>query len=380
MDPIPTSLLKSCVDVLLTPITNIVDLSLKSGVSPDMLKLLHITPLVKKPSLSKDDMENYRPVSNLNFISKLMEKIIAKRIRSHLESNDLLNRYQSAYGPMHSTETALLKVQNDLLRNLDDGKTTVLVLLDLSAAFDTLDHSGVISLLENWYGISGNALRWFASYLMDRQQMVKVKECVGEPSQTKYGVPQGSVLGPLLFTLYTIPLSKIIPRHNVCHHLYADDTQIYITLFKSEPEMSLALLQDCLLDVGDWMTSSKLKLNPDKTEISLFGTNLHRKKFMKHFPAKLLDHEMTPTDSARNLGVVFDGGLNFRKHISLVCRSCYYHIRHLHRLRRGLTSEFSKTIATTLVSSKLYYCNGLFYNVTNRELNRFQEFKIVWPG
>ena len=105
------------------------------------------------------------------------------------ESNDLLNRYQSAYRPMHSTETALLKVQNDLLRNLDDGKTTVLVLLDPSVAFDTLDHSGVISLLENWYGISGNALRWFASYLMDRQQMVKVKECVGEPFQTKYGVP-----------------------------------------------------------------------------------------------------------------------------------------------------------------------------------------------
>ena len=188
-------------------------------------------------------MKNYRPVSNLNFISKLLEKIIAKRIRSHLESNDFLNRYQSAYRPMHSSETALLKVQNDLLRKLDDGKTTVLVLLDLPAAFDTLDHSGVISLLENWYGISENTLRWSASYLMDL----------------------GSVLGPLLLTLYTTPLSKIISRHNVCHHLYADDTQIYITLSKSEPEMSLALLQDCLLDVGDWMRSSKLKLNPDKT-------------------------------------------------------------------------------------------------------------------
>ena len=214
--------------VLLTPITNIGNLSLKSGVFPDTLKLSHITPLLKEPSLSKDDMKNYRPVSNLNFISKLLEKNIAKRIPSHLVSNDLLNRYQSAYRPMYSPETVLLKVQNDLLRNLDDGKTTVLVILNLSVAFDTLDHSGVISLLENCYGISRNALLWFASYLMDRQQMAKVKEYVGEPFQTKYGAPQGSVLGPLLFTLYTTPLGKIISRHNVCHHLYADDTQIYI--------------------------------------------------------------------------------------------------------------------------------------------------------
>ena len=157
--------------------------------------------------------------------------------------------------------------------------------------------------------------------------MVEVKECVGEPFQTKYGAPQGSVLGPLFFTLYTTPLSKIISRHDVCHHLYADDTQIYITLSKSETEMSLALLQDCLLDVGDWMRSRKLKLNPDKTEVLLFGTKLHRKEFMKHFPTKLINHEITPTDYSRNLGVVFDGGLNFRKYISLVCRSCYYHIR-----------------------------------------------------
>ena len=110
LDPIPTSLLKSCVGVLLTPITNIVSLSLKSGVFPDTIKLSHLTPLLKKPSLSKDDIKHYRPATNLNFISKLLEKNISKRIRSHSESNDLLNRYQSAYRPMHSTETALLKV------------------------------------------------------------------------------------------------------------------------------------------------------------------------------------------------------------------------------------------------------------------------------
>ena len=166
---------------------------------------------------------------------------------------------------------------------------------------------------------------------------------MGEPFQTKYGVAQGSILGPLLFTLYTTPRTKIISRHNVCHHLYADDTQIYITLSKSETEISLALLQDCLLDVRDWMRSSKLRINPDKTEVLLFGTKLHRKEFMKHLPAKLLDQKITLTDSARNLGVVFDGGLNFRKHISLVCRSCYYHILDSRCLRQCLTSKVSET-------------------------------------
>ena len=118
LDTIPTSLLKSCVDVLLTPITNIVNLT--SGVFPDTLKLSDITPLLKKPSLSKDDMNNYRPVSNLNFVSKVLGTNIENRISSHLELNDLQNRHQSAYRLMHSTETALLKVQNDLLGNLDD--------------------------------------------------------------------------------------------------------------------------------------------------------------------------------------------------------------------------------------------------------------------
>ena len=127
----------------------------------------------------------------------------------------------------------------------------------------------------------------------------------------------------------------------------------------------------CWTYVGDWMRSSRLKLNPDKTEVSLFGINYIKKNY-ETFPAKLLDQEITPTDSVRNLGVVFDGGLNFRKYISLVCLSCYYHIRDLCRLRRCLTSKVSKTIATALVSSKLDYCNGIFYNVTNRELNRLQ--------
>ena len=161
LDPIPTELLKSCLDVLLVPITQMVYLSLffQTFLKHHMI----VMPLLKKPSLSKDDTENYRPVSNLNFVSKIIEKVIADRICSHLERKDLSNQYQSAYKKFHSTETALLKVENDIILNVDEGRVTALTLLDLSAAFDNLDHSSITNLLSTWYGINGIALDWFVS-------------------------------------------------------------------------------------------------------------------------------------------------------------------------------------------------------------------------
>ena len=151
---------------------------------------------------------------------------------------------------IHKTPRVPLLITRCL--NIDKGKATAMVLLDLSAAFVTLDHSGIIQLLSDWYGVSGSALDRFRLYLTGRQQRVKVNNHVGEPFQMQYGVPQGSVLGPLLFTLYTAPLSMVINKNHVDHHLYADDTQIWAAMSGTDPGSTLSMLRDCLHDVYGW--------------------------------------------------------------------------------------------------------------------------------
>ena len=160
LDPFPTSFLKNCLDVLIESSTSIINKSLQDVVFPDQFKKAYIRPLLKK-TLDKNELKNYHPVSNLSFISKILEKVVASRLLSHMESNSMSNNLQSAYNKLHSTEAALLKVENDVLLNMGKGRVTALTLLDLSAAFATIDHPTLIIRLSSWYGIPGTALDWF---------------------------------------------------------------------------------------------------------------------------------------------------------------------------------------------------------------------------
>ena len=158
LDFIPTFLLKLCFNELGQIITNLANLSLSEGIFPSSFEQALVQPLLKKPSLSTDDLNNFRPISNLNFISKILEKVVASRIQSHLSSNSLSSSFQSAYRIFHSTETTLLKIHNDLILAMDRGEVTSLILLDLSAAFDTVDHSILLTRLQNWFGLDGLSL------------------------------------------------------------------------------------------------------------------------------------------------------------------------------------------------------------------------------
>lgn len=372
LDPIPTTLLKDCIDILVTPITSIVNLSLLEGVFPACFKTAHVSPLLKKSTLDTENMRNYRPVSNLSFLSKVLERAVARRLYAHLSGTNTFNPFQSAYRKSHSTETALLNIHNDIISSMDDGKVTALTLLDLSAAFDTIDHSILLGRLQDWVGATGVALDWLRSYLTGRCQRIKLGECLSPKVDLPFGVPQGSVLGPLLFTIYTSPLSQVISRHGILHHFYADDSQLYVSFSSSNSAVSLNNLKSCLDSVQLWMSANKLKLNPDKTEFLLIGHERQRSKYLAMFPVDLLGVQTGPAKTARNLGVIFDKNFSFRSHVSAVCKSCRYHIRDLRRIRRYLTLDSAKLLAHALVSSRLDYCNSLLFGIADKEIKRLQ--------
>ena len=182
-------------------------------------------------------LNNYRPVSNLSFLSKLIERIVCVQLVNHLDKNGLYEVFQSAYRQLLSTETALLRVQNDMLQAVDSRGGVILVLLDLSAAFYTIDHEKLIRTLDTCCGIKGDPLKWCLSYLKGHVQSVQIGSTFSQEQKNKnllFGVPRGSVQGPVLFTIYRTPIGRIIQRHGLTYHLYADDTQLYMAFKPSD--------------------------------------------------------------------------------------------------------------------------------------------------
>ena len=223
LDPVPTWVLKKHLNSLVPVITEIVNQSLMSGVVHPSLKSAVIRPILKSPTLDHNKFENFRPVSNLPFLAKVLEKVVYNRLNTHLETNQLLPCNQSAYKKCHSTETAILKVQNDILTSLDQDKVVALILLDISAAFDTVDHHRLLECFSSNYGLTGTVLKWMESYLSNRSQKVSVYNCESFTSQMEHGFPQGAVLAGILYNMYSAPLHKEVQKHPPDHHGYADD-------------------------------------------------------------------------------------------------------------------------------------------------------------
>ena len=252
LDPVPTWLLKESLQSTVQCISNIINKSFSESVVPVPFKQAIVRPLLKKPGLDRETLKNYRPVSNLPFISKVLEKAVASRIEQHLERNSLHDNLQSAYRRYHSTETALLRVHHDIVSELDRNCCAALVMLDLSAAFDVIDHDILFQRFEHTFGITGSVLTWFKSYFSGRSQRVAIGSSTSDSQTLNIGVPQGSVLGPKTYCMFTLPVTVICRRHQMMYHCYADDTQIYIVIDPLiDRDDAIGRLKTCVLDIRE---------------------------------------------------------------------------------------------------------------------------------
>ena len=374
-DPIPIKLLFQVINEVTPIIKFIVNDSLKRGVFPEPLKNALVRPVIKDENGDINSLKNYRPISNLPFISKIIEKCVHRQLSQHLEINNLHAKHQSGYRSNHSCETATLTIYNDLLCISDVKSKVILLLLDLSAAFDTVNHEILLSKLTKQFGISGNALEWFKSYLNGRSFTVTIDRFRSKQCYLRIGVPQGSILGPILFILYTKELESIVRKHGFSIHLYADDTQLYVEfnpLYHNMANIEESLIK-CLEEVKAWMSNNKLKLNPDKTEVL---TVQKRNNFSPTtVKAIQLEEGKEPTETSRvvkSLGVLFDEHLTFEDHVNSVIKSANVHLRNLRVIASKLDYELKRQLIHCLIFSKLDYCNGLLYNLPEYLIKKLQ--------
>ena len=370
LDPIPMWLFKNCLSELLPIVHYIVNESLRTGKFPEKLKEASIRPGLKKPSLDVDELKNYRPISNLTYLSKILEKVVHEELNMYIEKNGLFSAYQSGYRKFHSCETAVTKIHNDILMLVDKKENVVLLLLDLSAAFDTINHKLLLNKLKNMYGISGIALNWIKCYLSNRSFRVTVNRQTSGECILEIGVPQGSILGPLLFILYTKDLENIVTKYGLSIHLYADDTQIYFAFDVHSAKPDMSSISSCFSEIKQWMAVNFLKLNEDKTEFIEIGP------YVSHIDALAIGGtKIIPVEKAKNLGFLFDDQLNLDAQINAISQICYLNQRDLSRIGNKLSHDLKVQMVHSNILCFLDYCNSVYGKLSEKNVRKLQKIQ-----
>jgi hypothetical protein len=362
LDSSPVWIIKSLRHIFVPILLLLINCSLNTATLPTSHKRAIIRPRLKKSGLDPSDPSNYRPISNLSFISKLVERAVHCQLLNYVESNSLLPLAQSGFRRLHSTETAVLKVYNEIIMALDSGFITALLLLDFSSAFDCVDHSILLQVLESQFGIMASALLWIANFLTNRSHSVRLGSNTSRYFSILFGVPQGSILGPLLFILYTSNIVHIAFKHGIFIHLYADDTQLYIKLSTNDFDNAMFRLINCFTEIQSWCASMRLKLNASKTELIFFYRHL--------LPNSLdtvlnlgPDCSIKPADVVRDLGVLLDNSLSMKNQISSITKSCFFHLRRIRQVKKSLNEKCLRTLVQALVISRIDYCNSVLYGL-----------------
>ena len=333
------------VNSLISPIlSHVISASLSQGIFPEELKVAKVIPLHKGGSRS--EASNYRPISLLSCFSKIYEKVVQTRLVSHLKTNNILYASQYGFRAGHSCEHALLEAQHCILKSMERKQVTALLLLDFSRAFDMVDFDILLEKLEH-YGVRGIGQNWFSSYLKGRSQYVHVNNKNSGVSEMKYGVPQGSILGPILFIIYSNDMALIDGTAKfIC---FADDSNVIISA-DSFQELDRAV-NKILAAIQQWVTQNGLKLNIGKTKYMLFSNK--RKSAIRLY---LNGIEIKESSHEKFLGVIMDSQLNWEHHIRLLASKISRNVGTLHKLKGLVPIKVMKTLYNSFIQSHLYYC------------------------
>ena len=347
VDGINNDLLKKLSPVIKIPLSIAINKSLETGIVPDSLKIAKIVPIFK--AKDKQLLTNYRPISLLPNISKILEKVVHKRIYKFLTSRNLLYKSQYGFRNNHSTNQAIAEFLSCVLKGFDEKKYTLALFLDLSKAFDTIDHNILLQKL-NFYGIRGTAQKWIENYLSGRMQYVEYSGVKSQSNKMTCGVPQGSVLGPLLFIIYMNDLHYALTYSSGV--LFADDTTIHYT-HDSITDLYNAMNSD-LNQVTQWFRANKLSLNLSKTHYILFSS-IYMEEPAHSQIIRIDGHEIEPVDQTVFLGLEIDKNLLWDAHTKKISAKLSSSLYLLRQASNCLPKEVLKTLYYSLVFSKLQY-------------------------
>lgn len=333
----------------LTPfITYLVNFCLQNSVFPSIWKEGKVLPIPKnKNPVNLDDL---RPITILSTLSKILERAVETQLRIHLNKHDILPPVQSGFRPGFSCSSALLNITDDLFRELDNKKCAVLILLDYTKAFDTINHRTLLSIL-HYIGLSAPAITFFECYLRNRSQRVFFGGELSAVGQINQGVAQGSILGPLLFTIYTCNFPSVLNFLKI--HMYADDTQLYYAYNKETSAIEEGKVNDDLSRLVEVSNKHNLKLNPSKSSAIFFGNSTP-------LSITLNGDLINPVNKSRNLGIVFDNKLRFSEHITHILSRSFVKLRVLYSSRHIISSALKTTLCESLILSLTNYCDYLY--------------------
>ena len=362
--------LKFFIDRIGLVLTYIINLSFEYGIFPDRWKYALIKPIPKvNYPLAETD---YRPISLLCTLSKIIEKLAATQINSYLEKHNLLDPNQSAYKKFFGCNTALLKISDDIMDAIDDSEITLLILLDFSKAFDTINHRLLLEKL-SILGFSLMARNWINSYLTDRYQKVVAKDDCSSFVRIKNGVPQGSILGPLLFNIMISDMRQYVSFSSA--HSYADDTQLKITTKIENINIAISNANKDLQSISTYCRNNALRINADKSYLLIIGTKPAMRTLDNCQIDKLeINGEIIKrVKSTRNLGVTFDEVLSWRLHINKVIGCAISRFKDLSRYKRFLNFNARKILADALVLSYFNFCDVVYMNLDEYLKKRIQK-------